>query len=96
MNTVLANFSGYIAADELYDGPFCVLFIVDNRTFRRLCYEVLEHTPTNKDILRFFGRFKQMLDGRELTLKGITTDGSPLSGCVAIGSTYLLFYRPWR
>lgn len=78
MNTVLADFSGYIAADELYDGPFCVLFIVDNHTFRRLCYEVLEHTPTNKDILRFFGRFKQMLDGRELTLKGITTDGSPL------------------
>jgi hypothetical protein len=21
----LADFSGYIAADELYDGPFCVL-----------------------------------------------------------------------
>ena len=78
MDTVLADFSGYIAADELYDGPFCVLFIVDNHTFRRLCYEVLEHTPTNEDIMRFFGRFKQMLDGRSLTLKGITTDGSPL------------------
>lgn len=24
----LADFSGYIAADELYDGPFCVLSIV--------------------------------------------------------------------
>ena len=34
----LADFSGYIAADELYDGPFCVLSIVDNRTFKRLLY----------------------------------------------------------
>ena len=77
-DTVLAGFSGYIAADEIYDGPFCILFIVDNRTFRRLCYEVLEPNPTNEDITRFFERFKQMLDARDLTLKGITTDGSPL------------------
>ena len=33
---MLAEFSGYTAADELYDGPFCVLSIVDNRTFRRI------------------------------------------------------------
>ena len=32
----LTNFSGSIAADELYDGPFCVLSIVENRTFKRL------------------------------------------------------------
>jgi len=74
----LLNFSGYIAADELYDGPFCVLFIVDNHNFKRLCYEVLDHNPTNKDIKRFFGHFKQILKDRGLTLKGITTDGSPL------------------
>jgi hypothetical protein len=74
----LSNFSGYIAADELYDGPFCVLFIVDNHKFRRLHYEVLDHNPTNEDITRFFRRFKQMLDAHGLTLKGITTDGSPL------------------
>ena len=72
------DFSGYIAADELYDGPFCVLFIVDNHKFKRLCYEVLDHNPTNEDITRFFMCFKQMLDARGLTLKGITTDGSPL------------------
>ena len=36
LDAALADFSGYIAADELYDGPFCVLSIVDNRTFRRL------------------------------------------------------------
>ena len=41
----LADFSGYIAADELYDGPFCVLSIVDNRTFKRLLYQVLDHDP---------------------------------------------------
>ena len=78
INTALDDFSGYIAADELYDGPFCVLFIVDNHNFRRLCYEVLDHDPTHKDITRFFKRFKGMLEALELTLKGITTDGSPL------------------
>jgi len=36
LDNVLANFSGYIAADELYDGVFCVLFIVDNHKFKRL------------------------------------------------------------
>jgi hypothetical protein len=75
---VLVDFSGYIAADELYDGPFCVLSIVDNRTFRRICYEVLDHDPTHIDIERFFRRFLSMLTERELELKGITTDGSSL------------------
>ena len=78
IDQTLSDFSGYIAADELYDGPFCVLFIVDNHKFKRLCYEVLDHNPTNEDITQFFRGFKQMLDARGLTLKGITTDGSPL------------------
>jgi hypothetical protein len=72
------EFSGYIAADELYDGPFCVLSMVDNRRFRRLIYEVLDHDPTHEDIRRFFQRFKAILDARELILYGITTDASPL------------------
>jgi hypothetical protein len=75
---VLADFSGYIAADELYDGPFCVLSIVDNRTFRRICFEVLDHDPTHADIERFFHRFQSLLKERGLELKGITTDGSSL------------------
>jgi hypothetical protein len=75
---VLANFSGYIAADELYDGPFCVLSIVDNRTFRRIIYEVLDHDPSHDDIERFFRRFQSLLKERGLELKGITTDGSNL------------------
>lgn len=74
----LSSFSGYIAADEVYDGPFCILSIVDNRTFRRLAYEVLDHDPTHQDIEQFFTRFKAALESRGLALKGITTDASPL------------------
>lgn len=74
----MADFSGYIAADELYDGPFCVLSIVDNHTFKRVLYEVLEHDPSHDDIRQFFRRFKTTLDARGLTLSGITTDGSQL------------------
>jgi hypothetical protein len=74
----LADFSGYIAADELYDGPFCVLSIVDNRTFKRLLYQVLDHAPEHADIRAFFHRFRMALRLRSLTLQGVTTDGSPL------------------
>ena len=49
IDKALTGFSGYITADELYDGPFCVLFIVDNHHFKRLYYEVLDHNPTNAD-----------------------------------------------
>ena len=74
----LSGFSGYIAADELYDGPYCVLSIADNRTFRRLTYKVLDHDPTKEDIEAFLADFKAALALRGLTLKGVTTDGSPL------------------
>src|SRR4051795_3159639 len=78
LDWALADFSGFIAADELYDGPFCVLSIVDNRTFKRLAYQVLDHDPTHKDIEAFFRRFHQALEARGLALRGITTDGSSL------------------
>ena len=78
LDWALSDFSGYIAADELYDGPFCILSIVDNRTFTRLLHEVLDHSPTHVDIEAFFRRFQAHLTARGLTLKGITTDGSPL------------------
>ena len=74
----LADFSGYIAADELYDGPFCVLSIVDNRTFKRLLYQVLDHDPDHADVRAFLHRFRMALRLRGLSLKGVTTDGSPL------------------
>ncbi len=78
LDAVLAEFSGYIAADELYDGPFYVLSIVDNRTFRRITYEVLDHDPTHADMERFFRAFRSALNQRGLALRGITTDGSAL------------------
>jgi len=74
----LGSFSGYAAADELYDGPYCVLSLVDNRTFKRILYEVLDHSPKHADITAFFTRFRIALKARNLTLRGITTDGSPL------------------
>ena len=78
LDWALADFSGYIAADELYDGPYCVLSIVDNRTFKRISYRVLDHDPTHDDIREFFAAFRDALHVRGLILRGITTDGSPL------------------
>jgi transposase-like protein len=78
LDWALADFSGYIAADELYDGPFCVLSIVDNRTFKRLAYEVLDHTPTGQDITAFFRRFQRALEQRKSRVVAITTDASSL------------------
>jgi uncharacterized membrane protein len=74
----LSDFSGYIAADELYDGPYCVLSIVDNHRFKRLIYEVLDQNPSEEDITKFFWRFHEALTARGLSLQGITTDGSKL------------------
>src|SRR5262245_37893742 len=78
LDWALADFSGYIAADELYDGPFCILSIVDNRTFKRLLYQVLDHDPDHPDITAFLRRFQAALVQRDLLLKGVTTDASPL------------------
>ena len=74
----MESFSGYVAADELYEGPSCVLSIVDNRCYKRMLYKVRDHDPTHDDITTFFERLKTVLTHRDLTLKGITTDGSPL------------------
>jgi hypothetical protein len=78
LDWALADFSGYLAVDELYDGPFCVLSIVDNRTYKRLFYRVLDHTPSQEDIEDFFHCFQAVLQARGLAVKGITTDGSDL------------------
>jgi Transposase len=78
LDWALADFSGYVAADELYDGPFCILSAVDNRRYKRILYEVLDHDPNHDDIRAFLGRLQNALQARDLTLLGITTDGSPL------------------
>jgi hypothetical protein len=78
LDWALTDFSGYLAADELYDGPFCVLSAVDARQQRRLRYEVLDHDPTQVDILWFLARLNAQLTARGYQVQGITTDGSPL------------------
>jgi hypothetical protein len=60
LDWALADFSGYVAIDELYDGPFCVLSIVDNRTFKRLIYQVLDHDPNHKASPRSCGVSKRI------------------------------------
>jgi transposase len=78
LDWALSDFSGYLAIDELYDGPFCVVLIVDNRTFKRLTHQVFDHGPTHADIRAFFRRFQRALEARRLSVRGVTTDGSPL------------------
>ena len=76
LDEALANFSGYLAIDEVYDGPFCILSVVDNRRYNRLAFRVLDHDPTQDDVRDFLKEFKGQLDKRGLKVLGITTDGS--------------------
>jgi hypothetical protein len=78
LDWALPDFSGFVAADEVYDGPFCILSIVDNRTYKRLAYHVLRGAPKATDVEAFFRRFQADLQARGLTVRGITTDGSAL------------------
>src|SRR5258708_35145288 len=61
LDEALANFSGYLAIDEVYDGPFCILSVVDNRKYNRLTFRVLDHDPTQDDVLAFLTEFKGQL-----------------------------------
>src|SRR5439155_16642867 len=67
LDWALESFSGYVAADELYEGPYCVLSAVDNRRYKRILYAVLDHDPTHDDITAF-------LD----TVAGLLSHGEPL------------------
>ena len=78
LDEVLKAFSGYVVVDELYEGPYCVLFAVDNRQDKRLLYEVLDHDAKAEDVEALLFRLKTALAARSLSLKGITTDGSAL------------------
>ena len=78
LDWALSDFSGFIAVDELYDGPFCILSLVDNRTYKRLTYHVLRGAPKATDVEAFFRRFHADLEARGLAVRGITTDGSAL------------------
>jgi Transposase len=78
LDEALADFSGYLAIDEVYDGPFGILSVVDNRRYHRLAFCVLDHDPTQDDVLAFLSAFQGPLDQRGLSVLGITTDGSSL------------------
>jgi hypothetical protein len=78
LGRVLETFSGSLAIDELYDGPFCVISIVDNRMYQRLAYRVLEKSPTKEDVGRFLRDFAARLASHGCRVQGITTDGSSL------------------
>jgi Transposase len=78
LDIALADFSGYLAIDEVYDGPCCILAVVDNRRYNRLAFRVLDHDPTQDDVRAFLREFKGELDGRGRGVRGVTTDGSPL------------------
>src|SRR5262249_62007700 len=77
LDWALASFSGYVAADELYEGPYCVLSVVDNRQYKRILYAVLDHDPTHPDITIFLRRFKTALTERGLVLPGLYPPCSP-------------------
>jgi hypothetical protein len=53
-----------------------VLSAVDNRRYQRMLYAVLDHDPHHADITALLRRLKTALEDRDLTLQGITTDGS--------------------
>ena len=56
-----------------------MLSAVDNRRDKRILYDVLDHDPTHDDIRVFLRRLHTVLAARNLTLCGVTTDGSALS-----------------
>jgi hypothetical protein len=79
LDWALADVSGSVAADDLSDGPFCMLSAVDTRRDKRLLSDVLDHDPTHEDSRVLLGRLQTALVVRGLALCGVTTDGSALS-----------------
>ena len=55
-----------------------MLSAVDPRQQRRLLYEVLDHDPTQADVLWFLARLHEQIVARGHAVVGITTDGSQL------------------
>jgi hypothetical protein len=78
LGEALADFSGYLAIDEVYGGPFCALSVVDSRRYKRLAFRVLDHDPTADDVRAFPTELQGQLDGRGLSVRGVPTGGPPL------------------
>jgi hypothetical protein len=70
---VLEDFSGYLCVDEVYDGPYCIYYAVDPATQKRVAFQISEE-GTEEETRRFFVYLRK----RGLSVKGVTTDGSPL------------------
>jgi hypothetical protein len=68
LDWALAAFSGYVAAEEGYDGPCGMLSAVDNRCSKRILDDGLDHDPTHADIRTFLERFKTAWSARDLIL----------------------------
>jgi hypothetical protein len=79
LDWALADCSGYVAADALSDGPCCIRSAGDHRHYKRLLSDVWAHAPTHDDLRTFLRRLHTALAARNVTLVGITTDGSALS-----------------
>ena len=79
LDWALEAVAGYVAAAALYEGPYCVLSVVDQRRDKRMLSEGLDHDPNHDDITALLFRLQAALAEGELTLHGSTTDGSALS-----------------
>src|SRR5262249_21799481 len=69
---------GWGPPENLFVVPFCFWWGIENRRYKRILYDVLDPDPTHDDIRTFLGRLKTALVARDLTLCGVTTDGSAL------------------
>lgn len=68
------TFSGQMAVDEVYDGPWCMLKATDPLNGLELDCRIIEGAPTEKDIREFFTDLKRAGSNPEL----VVTDGSRL------------------
>ena len=64
------RFRGAAVEDEIYDGPFCILFIVDNRRFRRLAYEGGDIVTGAATVIEAMGAGKRAAAAIDAYLKG--------------------------
>ena len=57
----------------MYDGPYCIYYAVDPATQKRMAFQISDE-GTEEETRRFFVYLREM----GLSVKGVTTDGSPL------------------
>jgi hypothetical protein len=70
---VLESFSDYLVIDEIYDGPYAIFYAVDPIAQKRIAFHIA-YEATEEEARKFFTYLKNL----GISVKGITTDGSPL------------------